>query len=124
MKLDHSSVEPIYYQIANWIEMEILAGLLLADEKVYSQYQLAEMFNINPATAGKGLTILLDAAIIYKKRGLGMFVSSGAAEVIRKKRVDKTLKKLVDELVRECKMLGISEQELLEMIKAKAIGKE
>lgn len=124
MKLDHSSVEPIYYQIANWIEMEILAGLLLADEKVYSQYQLAEMFNINLATAGKGLTILLDAAIIYKKRGLGMFVSSGAAEVIRKKRVDKTLKKLVDELVRECKILGISEQELLEMIKAKAIGKE
>ena len=51
---------PIYIQVAEWIENEILADRLLPDGKVYSQYQLAEIFNINPATSGKGLSILVE----------------------------------------------------------------
>ena len=60
-------------QIAEWLETEILGGVIECDQKVYSQYQLAEMFNINPATAAKGINLLADERILYKKRGLGMF---------------------------------------------------
>jgi len=49
--LDNDSLKPIYVQIADWLENEILSGNIGSDEKMYSQYQLAEMFNINPATA-------------------------------------------------------------------------
>ena len=58
LKTDPSN--PIYVQIAQWLEDEILSGALPPDERIYSQYQLAELFNINPATAAKGLNLLAD----------------------------------------------------------------
>lgn len=115
--LHQDGTKPIYVQIAEWIETEILSGNIKTDEKVYSQYQLAEMFNINPATAGKGLSILADENVLYKKRGLGMFVSSMAKELILRKRKSQTLKRLVQEIVLEAKRLDVTEEELLEMIK-------
>jgi DNA-binding transcriptional regulator YhcF (GntR family) len=72
--------KPIYVQISEWLENEILCGNIKENEKIYSQYQLAEMFNINPATAAKGINILADQGILYKKRGLGMFLSTDAKE--------------------------------------------
>lgn len=80
MHIHLDSTTPIYIQIAEWLQHEIIANRLQADEKVYSQYQLAELFNINPATAGKGLTILLEEQLLYKKRGLGMFVATDAKD--------------------------------------------
>lgn len=112
-----NSTKPIYIQIAEWIESEILNDHLQTDQKVYSQYQLAEMFTINPATAAKGLNLLAADNILYKKRGLGMFVASGAKEKIRNKRKNQTLKNLVQELVRQAKQLDISEEELVQMIR-------
>lgn len=117
MLLDGNSMKPIYVQIAEWLEMEILRGSLQYDDKVYSQYQLAEMFNINPATAAKGLKILADENFLYKKRGLGMFVAAEAKEAIRSKRADSNLKSLVLELAAEAGLLNIEEAELLEMVK-------
>ncbi|WP_019156461.1 GntR family transcriptional regulator [Robertmurraya massiliosenegalensis] len=110
--------KPIYVQIAEWIETEILNGHFENNQKVYSQYQLAEMFTINPATAAKGLNLLADDQILYKKRGLGMFVTENAKERIAQKRRNGTLKQLVEELVLEAERLDISETELMEMIKA------
>ena len=104
-------------QIAEWLENEILADRLLADGKVYSQYQLAEMFNINPATAGKGLTILLENDILYKKRGLGMFVVEGAKSKILATRRTHTLTQLVEEIVQEARRLAVSDEELIDLIK-------
>ena len=115
--LNSDSTKPIYVQIADWIESEILNGHFESDEKVYSQYQLAEMYTINPATAAKGLNLLVDENILYKKRGLGMFVANGAKEIIINKRKNQTLKRLVRELVLEANRLQISENELIEMIK-------
>jgi DNA-binding transcriptional regulator YhcF (GntR family) len=114
---DPDGLKPIYIQIAEWLENEILAGNFTADQKVYSQYQLAEMFNINPATAAKGLNILADEQILYKKRGLGMFVTTDAKEKILKKRKNRTLKRLVQEVVAEAKTLGVDVEELFAMIK-------
>ena len=117
MGITNDSTIPIYIQIAEWIENEILADRIQEGGKVYSQYQLAELFNINPATAGKGLTILLDNGILYKKRGLGMFVQEGAKELILAKRRDEKLSKLAKEIVQEAKRLFVSNEELLDLIK-------
>ena len=70
------------------IENDILRDVLLEDERVPSTNELAKLYAINPSTAAKGINILVDAGILYKKRGIGMFVSDGAKEVIRTKRKD------------------------------------
>ncbi|MEH7379270.1 GntR family transcriptional regulator [Bacillus sp. JJ1533] len=118
MKFKQDGAKPIYVQISEWIETEILSGAILEDQKVFSQYQLAEMFNINPATAAKGLNLLADENILYKKRGLGMFVTKNAKQFILEKRKSQTMKNLVYELVLEAERLGVSEIELVNMIKA------
>ena len=115
--LNPNSTKPIYVQIADWVESEILNGHFESDEKVYSQYQLADMYTINPATAAKGLNLLVDENILYKKRGLGMFVTNEAREIIMNKRKSQTLKRLVQELVLEANRLHITESELIKMIK-------
>ncbi|WP_210364194.1 GntR family transcriptional regulator [Bacillus sp. REN3] len=116
MILNSDSMKPIYVQIAEWLETEILSESIKVDQKVYSQYQLAEMLNINPATAAKGLNMLADDQILYKKRGLGMFVSGEARKIILEKRRNQTLKTLVSELVQEAAYLQISDEELINMI--------
>jgi GntR family transcriptional regulator len=116
------SMKPIYVQIAEWIESEIISGHLKVDEKVYSQYQLAEMYTINPATAAKGLNLLADENILYKKRGLGMFVAEGAKEAIIAKRKNQTLKGLIQELILEASRLNISKRELIGMIETAEVG--
>lgn len=116
--LNSQSMKPIYIQISEWLENEILKDNLIADDKMYSQYQLADMYNINPATAGKGLTILLNENILYKKRGLGMFVSSEAKELIFKKRKNETLRQLAIELIAEAQRLKVSDDELFQLIKS------
>jgi GntR family transcriptional regulator len=120
--LNLDGTKPIYLQISEWLEREILNENFESDQKIYSQYQLAEIFNINPATAAKGLNILVDEKILYKKRGLGMFVESNAKDMILNKRKDLTLKKLVVEIVMEADRLSVSKQELIEMIKNVDIG--
>ena len=121
--LDSDGSKPIYVQIAEWIEKSIIDETLPADEKAYSQYQLAELFNINPATAGKGLTLLLEAEIIYKRRGLGTFVVPEARDKLLAKRKEETLRRLIQELLTEATLLGVDEQNLLAMIAAERVQK-
>jgi len=109
-------MKPIYVQIAEWLEAEILSENFKEEERIYSQYQLAEMFTINPATAAKGLNILADENIVYKKRGLGMFVSANAKQFILTKRRSQVLGQMVKELVMEANRLDVSEGELNRMI--------
>jgi GntR family transcriptional regulator len=116
LNLNSETSKPIYIQIAEWIETEILKGHFKQDEKVYSQYKLAEIFTINPATAAKGLNVLSDEKILYNKRGLGKFVASQAIERIRDKRKNVVLKRLIIELVDEAEQLQVSEPELIAML--------
>lgn len=116
MILNPDSMKPIYVQIAEWLEGEILSGNIKEEERIYSQYQLAEMFTINPATAAKGLNILAEDDIVYKKRGLGMFISPKAREIILRKRKNGLLQQLVFDLALEASRLGITEDQLMEMI--------
>ena len=84
----------IYLQISEMIENDILRDIILEEEKVPSTNELAKLYAINPATAAKGVNILVDAAVLYKKRGIGMFVVKGAKEKIteRRKKEVNTLK--------------------------------
>lgn len=116
MILNSDSAKPIYVQIAEWLENEIIADRFKDDEKIYSQYQLAELFNINPATAAKGLTILVDEKILYKKRGLGMFVATDAKTMILGRRKNQTLMQMVSDLVLEADRLSITKEELIQLI--------
>ncbi|GLI84955.1 GntR family transcriptional regulator [Rossellomorea marisflavi] len=115
--LNSNSSKPIYVQIAEWIETEILSDALQADQKVYSQYQLSDMLNINPATAGKGLSLLVDEEVLYKKRGLGMFVSEKAKNIIMMRRKNETLGELIGNLVKEAAYLNVTEAELIRLIR-------
>lgn len=117
MILEHNSTTPIYIQIAEWLETEILKGNFKVDEKVYSQYQIAEMLQINPATAAKGLTLLADDQILYDKRGLGKFVGEEAMEIIVYKRKNEVLQDLVENIVIEARNLKMDEAELVAMVK-------
>lgn len=103
----------IYLQISQMIETDILRGILLEEERVPSTNELAKLYTINPATAAKGINILVDDGILYKKRGIGMFVASGAAEKIRSRRKQQFFDFRLAELLMEARSLGISKDELI-----------
>lgn len=123
MIIDSNSNKPIYVQIAEWLETEILNGNFKEDDKVYSQYQLAEMFTINPATAAKGLNLLTEENILYGKRGLGKFVTKEARAIITNKRKNEKLKGLLEEVALEARRLDVGDEELMSMLKT-AIAKQ
>jgi len=114
--LNPNGLTPIYVQLAQWMETEILMERFNEEEKVYSQYQLAELFLINPATAAKGINLLAEEGILYKKRGLGMFVSKEARVLILKKRQNQLVTKYVKNLVVEAKSLNLSKEEVVYLI--------
>lgn len=107
---------PIYMQISQFIENEILAGRLQVDDRVPSTNEFSRIMQVNPATAGKGLNELVDLGILYKKRGLGMFVTEEAKAIIIKKRKEIFSHQLLPELLREARQLEISLEELLALI--------
>ena len=106
----------IYLQIAQMLEDDILRGVYREEEQVPSTNELARGYNINPATAGKGINLLVAEGILYKKRGIGMFVSAGAAERIRARRKQEFYEIRLAELLAEAKSLGITRQELIDQI--------
>lgn len=124
VKFYEDSDLPIYVQVAEWLENEILRGQFQPDDKMYSQYQLADLFTINPATAGKGLSILLDNDILYKKRGLGMFVTPNARTIILTKRKSEKLSILVKGVVDEAEHLEVPFEELIDMLKREKLNNE
>ena len=108
---------PIFQQIAEQIENDIISGALPEETQVPSTNEFAAFHRINPATAGKGVGVLVDAGILYKKRGIGMFVATGAREALMKQRRESFLAQYVTPLVEEAAKLGISATELTTMIK-------
>lgn len=107
----------IYLQIGQMIEDSILRGIFLEGERVPSTNELARLYSINPATAAKGINLLVEQGILYKKRGIGMFVSEGAAQKIRLARKAGFYEQFVVNLISEAKTLGITKEELVQMIR-------
>jgi DNA-binding transcriptional regulator YhcF (GntR family) len=117
LKLDFNNEKSIYLQIAESIEDDIIRGSIEEESQIPSTNQMAVLYKINPATAGKGINILVERGIVYKRRGIGMFVADGAAKKIRETRKTSFYEKYVASLLDEAKNLGINTEELIEMIK-------
>jgi GntR family transcriptional regulator len=109
---------PIFLQIAEAIENDILAGTLAEESQVPSTNEFAAFYRINPATAGKGMGLLVDDGILYKKRGIGMFVATGSQARLAKKRRDEFAAEYVRPLVAEAAKLGLTQAQLVTMIQA------
>lgn len=107
----------IYLQIAEMIETDILRGILLEEERVPSTNELAKQYTINPATAAKGVNILVEEGVLYKKRGIGMFVATGAKENILGRRKNAFYENYIRTLLKEAKSIGLSREEIIAMIR-------
>lgn len=116
MKYILNEGEPIYIQIAKGIEDEIMQGDFLEDMQVPSINELSKIYQINPATVLKGINLLVERQILYKKRGIGMFVTLGAVAAIKEARKESFKEVVMAQLFQEAKKLGISKRELIEII--------
>ena len=108
---------PIFQQIAQIIRDDIVEETLVEGERVPSENELSSFYNINRATVRKGLQTLVDEGIIYKKRGMGMFVMEGAKEKLVNERKKQYKKEYIWPLLEEGKRLGMSVDKVIELIK-------
>ena len=119
MQLQLDADRSIYLQIAEQIEDQILRQDLLEDEQVPSTNQMAALYRINPATAAKGIALLVDEGILYKQRGIGMFVSAGAQKQILVKRKKDFFTRYVEPMLQEAKNLSIDPEEINAYIRSR-----
>ncbi|MFD4182316.1 GntR family transcriptional regulator [Rhodococcus sp. NPDC058514] len=112
---------PLFQQIAEQIEEAIIDGSLTEDGQVPSTNELAAFHRINPATAAKGLNQLVAEGILYKKRGIGMFVTVGARDALRFRRREAFSRQYIEPLVAEATRLGIPVDELKSMLDTKKV---
>jgi len=109
--------EPIFQQIAQMVLNEIVDGHLKEEEKIPSENELSSFYNINRATVRKGLQSLVDQGVIYKQRGVGMFVKKGAKAKLLKQRQKEYRDDYVLPLLEEAKRIGMSVETVIEIIK-------
>ena len=98
----------IYLQISEMIETDILRDILLEEERVPSTNELAKI---------KGINVLVDSGILYKKRGIGMFVAAGAKEQILKRRKEAFYNDFIKKLLHEAASIGLDKEQVIQMIR-------
>ncbi|GGL22420.1 GntR family transcriptional regulator [Planomonospora parontospora] len=108
---------PIYRQIADRIKADVLSEALKGDEQVMSTNQYAAFYRINPATAAKAFQQLVEEGVLYKKRGIGMFVSPDARDALRTERRENFFTDVVDPMVAQAKTVGIPLGDVIERIR-------
>lgn len=112
--------KPLFLQIAEQIEDSILDGSLDEEAKAPSTNELAAFYRINPATAAKGVAMLTDKGVLYKQRGIGMFVSTGAKQILLGERRAAFADRYIDPLLAEARTLGLSATDLTALMTERA----
>ena len=107
---------PIFQQLAERLENEVIAGFIAEQTQVPSINELAAFHRINPATALKAVNLLVDEGTLYKKRGIGMFVSPGAQVQLISKHLKTFEFDFIGPLLTEAKKLGISNAAIFQML--------
>ena len=107
---------PIFQQIAERVENDILTGVLSEEGQVPSTNEFALYYRINPATAGKGVNLLVEQGILYKRRGIGMFVAAGARERITARRRERFVLEFIAPMLTEAASLGITPDQIRQLI--------
>jgi len=109
--------KPIFVQVREIIEDQIVNNQLIEGDQAPSTNQLVNFYKINHATVTKGVNQLVDEGILYKKRGIGMFVAEGAKKKLIDKRKEAFACEYVVPLIQEAIKLEISLDEILGIIK-------
>jgi GntR family transcriptional regulator len=109
---------PIFSQIAERLAEDIAEGTLAEGDRVPSTNELAAFYRINPATAAKGINVLADSGLVEKRRGVGMFVATGARDRLLGDRRQRFAQRFVDPMMAEAARLGIETDTLLSLIRA------
>lgn len=112
--------KPLFLQIAEQVEDSIVDGSLAEEGQAPSTNELAAFYRINPATAAKGVNMLVEKGVLYKRRGIGMFVASGAREQLLTERRGVFADRFVDPLLVEAQKLGLSADDLAALIRDRA----
>lgn len=116
MELNFESDKPIYLQLADWLSDCIISGAISEGEQIPSTTEISVSCKVNPATALKGVNILVDRGIIYKKRGLGMFVAAGAVDKLKTQRRSDFFDSYIRTLLDEASKLGLTKQDVIDLI--------
>lgn len=116
LNINLNSDKPIFIQIAEQLEDSIFTSIFQEETKIPSTNEISVLLNINPHTVLKGMNILVDEEIIYKKRGLGMFVKDGAVEKIRQKRQGLFYNQFIATLIKEASKLQMNKEEIIKLI--------
>ena len=110
--------QPIFIQIMETIETDILRGVYHADDLIISTTQISKLYRVNPATAVKAVSKLTEQGILYKKRGIGMCVAPDALGIITQRRRDKFMRQTLRDVLTEAAALGISMDEVVSMLRS------
>lgn len=114
---------PLFQQIAERLEDSIVDGSLAEDTQAPSTNELAAFYRINPATAAKGLNLLVDKGVLQKRRGIGMFVVSGARKALLAERRAAFAIRYLEPVIAEAALLGLDIEDLAALLIERA-GKE
>ncbi len=117
MNINFDNEKPIFQQIAEGIEDAVITGAFQEESQIPSITEISVQYKINPATALKGINILVDEDVVYKKRGVGMFVAKGAREKLRQKRRSTFFKSYIETMLAEADRLGFTRDEIIAMLK-------
>lgn len=116
MNVNQSIEKPIFIQIAEQLEDRIFTGVFPEETQIPSMNEISALLSVNPHTVLKGMNILVEEGIIYKKRGLGMFVTPGAVEKIRRKRKSRFYEQYIAALIEEAAKLQMTKEEIISLI--------
>ncbi|MBR1382536.1 MAG: GntR family transcriptional regulator [Ruminococcus sp.] len=116
MELKFDSEKPIFQQLADWISDNIIRGAFAEESRIPSTTEISVTYKVNPATALKAVNILVDKGVIYKKRGLGMYVAEGACKTLIKERQEEFFDTYVKAMLNEAEKLGLTKEDIVEMI--------
>lgn len=107
---------PLFLQIGAQLADDISDGTLAEGERVPSSNEFAAYYRINPATAAKGINVLIDQGLLEKRRGIGMFVAAGARERLLAERRQRFSEQYIEPMLVEARRLGIDEADLVSMV--------
>lgn len=110
----------LFLQIAESVENSIVEGALAEEDRAPSTNELAAFYRINPATAAKGIAMLTEKGVLYKRRGIGMFVAAGARERLLAERRAGFADRYLDPLIAEARKLGLGADDLAALLRERA----
>jgi GntR family transcriptional regulator len=101
---------PIYLQIADALKYSIASGLIKEGDKLPSVRELAVQIPANPNTVEKAYQKLIKEGVLEMRRGMGTFVRNDSVE-------ESDLKKLARLLIEKAKSVGLTEEEIMKIVK-------